>query len=155
MPIDQPQEGAVAVLDVLGFAERASLLPALKARARFLDPVFKAMLDAEHLINRDLAKFAKYDTPTRLDFVSFADTVVLLLPRTTTGFFSEGNNLVESLAYACAIITTTCMWLDVPLRGAIAYGETLFQRPSVRPWSASFRSAQAGKRAGMGRCRSL
>jgi hypothetical protein len=116
------------VLDVLGFARRAAQMAALDARTRFLDPVFKAALDAELVINRDFEKAA---TPIRLHFVSFADTAVLLLPRAPTGILARPNQVVESLAYACALVVATCMWLDVPLRGAMAYGEVLYSDDPV------------------------
>lgn len=120
MTAETSQEGAVAIVDILGFTRRASALTAPDARQRFLDPLFKSVLDAEVVLNRD---FGRASSPIRLSFVTFADTAALMLPRTESGLWSQPTQLVDSLAFATALVVATCMWCDVPLRGALSYGE--------------------------------
>ena len=115
-------EAAVALLDILGFTARASGLPAVDARRRFLDPLLKAALDAEAFLNLDF-KRARVDA--RFEFMQFADTVALVLPRANEGLLGKPEQVVESLAYGCALVIGSALWSGIPLRGALAYGEVM------------------------------
>ena len=122
---EQRFEGAVAMMDVLGFNSRTKDLDLAEARDTVIGPLFMAAANTQKIVMEDLRR-VPVEFP--LEYLFFADTVVLYLPCAADTFFDNRSLVLESMVFACSIMTATSIWLNIPLRGAIAYGECIICR---------------------------
>jgi len=115
-------EGAVAMLDVLGFGSRTDNVGLEVARDTVVGPLLKATMDAQVIVMGDLQRFPAMPT---LHYLYFADTTIVYLPCQPRSILSNAAHVLDSMVYACALLMASSIWMNVPLRGAIAYGKCL------------------------------
>jgi len=123
---DQPALGAFGIFDILGFRHRLKSMPLTALRDRVVGALVSAAHSAEQIVNRDLSR-ASFSAMEKLRWACFSDTVILWLP---TGKRTPSDT-VESLVYTSQLLLARTMWLKVPLRGAIAYGECVVSQDPV------------------------
>jgi hypothetical protein len=118
---DDVFDGAFAMLDVLGMGERLRTRTAADLRDNVIGAVVSAATLAGVVVNVDRERMRRGEKSKRgsLEWACFSDTIVLWL-RTID---EPPAQTVESMIYTCQLLIACGMWLDLPLRGAIAYGE--------------------------------
>lgn len=148
-------EGAVATLDVLGFINRTSNCTTEEARDIVVGPLIYGALYTQFSIMKDLKRWGPFSP---LGFLYFADTVVLYLPLKPNSIHSSPENVMESIVYACTLMTAFSIWLNIPLRGAISYGECLICRDPLyflgQPFLEAHKLEQEQEWAGVAVCNS-
>lgn len=120
MLIEHEFQGGVATLDMLGFASRASGKTPIKAVNELVGPLLYTALHAEAVFESDLERHVEYSS---LDFLYFADTLVLFLPIDENTIHSTPSRVMESMVFTTMLMVASSMWLNIPIRGAIAYGD--------------------------------
>jgi len=120
MPIQERHfEGAVAVLDVIGFRARMMDLSSDVVCEHVLGTLHAAFQWARRRFRDDLRR-----TPSsEPESLFFADTLALLLPRQSGTIHATEALLVQSMVFICQLLMAAGMVHAVPLRGAISYGE--------------------------------
>jgi hypothetical protein len=113
--------GAVAVLDVLGFSNRAQGLSLPDARDRLVGPLLCSAAFSKMSIDR-LGRLTEYSP---LGVLYFADTLVLYLPVEPGTIHCRPERVLESIIFVCNRMMAHSIWQNIPLRGAIAYGSCL------------------------------
>jgi len=117
--------GCVATLDMLGFSSRASRRTPSQTVDEMVGPLLHTALLAQVVFESDLEHHVEY---SRLDFLYFADTLVLYLPQDPDTIHSTPALVLESMVYTTMLVAATSMWLNIPVRGAIAYGDCVVCR---------------------------
>jgi hypothetical protein len=117
---DQAFDGVFAMLDVLGFRRRMDTVPLEDLRDTVVGALVSSALTAELLVNHDRSR-AGYPSEGLLRWAFFSDTVVLWLPSEER----RAKSALASITYTCQVMLAKAMWLNVPLRGAIAYGRCI------------------------------
>ena len=123
---DQAFDGVFAMLDVLGFRHRMDTVPLEDLRDTVVGALISSALTAELLVNHDRSR-AGYLSEALLRWAFFSDTVVLWLPSEER----RAKSALASITYTCQVMLAKAMWLNVPLRGAIAYGRCIVSRDPV------------------------
>lgn len=114
-------EGAVAILDILGFKNRMLHLTIEQVRDEVIGYLIGLAQWGEERSSHDLR-----NTPSsQLEFLYFTDTLALLLERKDGTIHSDAEVVMESMVFVCQLVAAGSIILGVPVRGAIAYGEGL------------------------------
>jgi hypothetical protein len=117
--------GAVAMFDVLGFRAKTSSMTSLAAFHDVIGALIAAGCDAEIIVNVDRRRA---ELEARLGFIQFADTLVMYLPSGDAGPLGSSTRILDSMIYASALVTAEAIRMNIPLRGAIAFGDVLICR---------------------------
>ena len=122
-------EGAIAVLDILGFKYRMAEMDIETLRDEVVGNMIISSSIAKEIIEHDLSNFERYSKAVirhiPINYLYFADSVIFYLPRVKKSLFDTPQDILESMIYLCCLIVARSIWLSIPLRGAIAYGECL------------------------------
>lgn len=127
MEIDREErqfEGAIAILDILGFKSRTQRLSPQQVCDTVIGGLIGLMQWGEERFAHDLRR-----TPSsRVESLYFADTLALLLERRDGTIHEDAGVVMESMVFVCQLVAAGSIILGVPVRGAIAYGEGLVCR---------------------------
>jgi len=152
---DYEFQGAVAFLDILGFGARTARVALSEARDTVVGPLLKAVMDAQTIVLRDLLRIPH---SPRLEFHYFADSLVLYLPCVPGTVLSTPSRVLDSMVYSCSLVLASGIWLNLPLRGAIAYGDCLVCRDPMyfigQPFLEAHRLERSQNWAGAALCES-
>jgi hypothetical protein len=122
---DEPFEGAFAMLDVLGFRARLTQgRPLVEVRESVIGAIVSAVSDARTVVDHE-RRHSAYRA--KIGVACFSDTTILWLPTER----AKPEIALMSMIYACQIVIAEAMWMNVPLRGAIAYGECIVSSDPV------------------------
>jgi hypothetical protein len=113
--------GAIAILDVLGFGSRTHKLTIEEMEETFIKPLFFCLCYAADIVFKP-----SYSTtigePIRGWFF-YADTAIFYIGINEQTTCPTPKEAVCTAAYFCSIVSAMCIWFNLPLRGAIDYGE--------------------------------
>lgn len=116
LPSDEPTDGVFAILDVLGLRDRMQSMRLTDVRDLVVGALVSSAAHAGLVTSDDRRQWTDQ---TSLAWACFSDTVILWLPAPE----QRARWALESVVYTCQMMLAKSMWLNVPLRGAIAYGE--------------------------------
>jgi hypothetical protein len=126
--LEESFEGAFAMLDVLGFSARMKAATTRQQLEALRDSIIGGLLTAvEHAESRLAHDKRKSAFRAPLGASYFSDTLVFWLP-------TERNKpevTMTSMLFACQIVIAEAMWMGIPLRGAVAYGDCIVSRDPV------------------------
>jgi len=155
-PNDEPVAGAFAMLDILGFKERLVSMALPELRDKVVGALVTSAAAAHIIVSGDRERAARWGRTelAALDWAYFSDSIVLWLPSGA----ADARLTMTSMIYACEILVAQAMWLNLPLRGAIAYGECAFSHDPIyyvgKPIIEAYRTEQAQEWAGVAVCES-
>jgi len=166
MVLEEEFEGAIATLDLMGFIHRAKDMSPGEALDSLIGPLVAAAYTAQKIVNRDLRHhFELFNQSKEISNFSsgigvqvFADTIILYLPHTNTPPLTSPDMVINSMVYSCSLVLAYSIWLNVPVRGAIAYGKFLIcNRPPIalgEPFLEAHELQESQQWAGVSLCKS-
>ena len=133
--------GAVAFLDILGFSEYfqpnredCNTRDLADIRDEIVGTVIQSAAVA-YLIAKDdfnhLDHHYGAQVASRPGILFFADSVVLYLPMGEKAIFSKPETIIESMIYMCSLLIADSLCQNIPLRGAISFGECIVSHDPV------------------------
>jgi len=133
--------GAVAFFDILGFKDHfetssnaTELLDLEAIRDKVIGELIISSQYSYRIVQRDFDQFNHFSGikhSVRLGQLYFSDSLVLYLPLGQDLPFSSPNTIIESMAYTCSLLIARSIWANIPLRGAISYGECIVSHDPV------------------------
>ena len=123
-------QGVIAFLDILGFSKHFQNKSRSDISQKSLEDIRDNVIGrliylATHSylqVNHDLIKFS-----AKLKWLSFSDSIALYIPLSKDIPLSP-QLAIESMVYTCSLLLAKTIWNDIPLRGAISYGECLINK---------------------------
>jgi hypothetical protein len=129
-----PKQMAVAVMDILGFTQTMKM----RAMEESVGIIHSSILSADSAfmkIQHDFDNFGKLSgtEPPHLNYLYFADTIFMYLSveEHTSKVLSNPSQIILSLSYAVALTLGYCMRGNIPVRGAISYGDCYISEEPV------------------------
>lgn len=144
--------GAVAFIDILGFSDHfepdtntSNSLSLEEIRDEVIGKVMSSAVHAYMIVQHDFDRFTRFSGKNErmavLNWLSFSDSVILYLPLGKHFPFSSPEEIIESMVYTCSLLMARSIWVNIPLRGAIAYGECLISHDPVYALGKPFMEA--------------
>jgi hypothetical protein len=112
---------AVAMLDILGFGLKAVNLGIAEARKQIIEPLLFCFCDASRIVFKN-SNSTKIRNPIR-GWTFYADTIILYIESNESTTHPTPRNSIDQMAHICSLSSAMCLWFNLPLRGAIAFGE--------------------------------
>jgi len=113
--------GAVAILDILGFGSRTHKLNIEQMEETFIKPLFFCLCYAADIVFKHSYSTAIRD-PIR-GWIFYADTAICYIGKNENTTCPTPEDAVRQAAYFCSIASAMCVWFNLPIRGAIDYGD--------------------------------
>jgi len=128
--------GAIAMIDILGYKDRLCKSSIEDIKQNIIDKLIRIIDTANTIVNRDRFRFNKFSNDntiytTGLDYVFFADTMLLFIESDDACFINRPENSINSLCYATSLILGKGFENYISLRGAISFGEFYIQKNPV------------------------
>jgi hypothetical protein len=147
---------AIAMLDILGFGSKISKLGTVEARRQIIEPLFFCFCDASGIVFKP-SYSTSIPTPVR-GWTFYADTVILYIESNENTTCPTPRDSIDQVAHFCSLASAMCLWFNLPIRGAIAFGEIAICENPVYILGKSFVEAHGVERrqnwAGVSLCKS-
>lgn len=128
--------GAIAWIDILGYKDILTKNSIEEVKRQVIDKLIKNIETAQSIVNRDRAMFNHFSNDSKnilikLEYIFFADTLVLYIDSNDKSKINKFENSVVSLCYAISLILERAFEENIALRGAITSGEFLIQKEPI------------------------
>ena len=126
--------GAVAMLDILGFSDMITKMKLEDIRDLVVKTLLDAVRETNFILQHDFERikhFSDYKGDILpLEWIYFSDTIFFYLKSDDKSSFGLHDPVqrVDSMIYFCSLFFRKCILNNLPLRGAISYGECLVSK---------------------------
>ena len=151
--------GGVAFLDILGMS--SYMKAKYKNQPEYIRDfiIGKMITSCITALNHVQHEFKYDNNPSKLEWLFYADTMIIYLPIKKGSSINSINDVIETLAYCCNIVFASCLYQNIALRGAISYGEFLVSKDPVyiigKPISDAYELESDQEWAGVAICEDL
>jgi hypothetical protein len=124
-------EGAIVLLDILGFKNMIKTQPLEKIRDKVINLLMKSAEEAKYWVERDLIRFHRFSNNNNelipIKWIYFSDTIFVYLKRNPqdNSIIQTPDGRLDSISYFCSLLLAKAITENILLRGAISYGECL------------------------------
>ncbi|MCK4357490.1 MAG: hypothetical protein KAW92_01865 [Candidatus Cloacimonetes bacterium] len=118
--------GAVAILDIIGFGSRMKSLGIEEMRDKVIGGIIRSTYFAYRIVKNDFERFNHFSgDKLKPGILYFADSIILYLPLGEKSVFSIPKNIIDSMIFMCSLLIAQSICINIPLRGAISFGECM------------------------------
>ncbi|MBI5403076.1 MAG: hypothetical protein HY959_06720 [Ignavibacteriae bacterium] len=125
--------GFIIVLDILGFGDLLKNHSSKYIKDNIVDNIICSSNISNYIINRDINRFAKFSNVNEseckfIEFIYFSDTIISFLKTNNEKNINNPELSIESVCYFCNLLISKAFEINIPLRGAISYGDCFINK---------------------------
>jgi len=122
--------GAIAIVDILGFGNMLRDHSIDYIKNQIINILLQISEGINFFVNRDRYRFNKFANDNTinyspLEYVLFSDTILLYIKANNDCKINTPEFVISSLCYACSLLLSKGFENNIPLRGALTFGECL------------------------------